>query len=84
MATTRRAASDQANAPALLSLVLGVLSVVVVVFVSIPIGRILAFAGLALGIGGLIFARTRGGGRTLAVTGMVLSGISIALLLIFG
>lgn len=57
---------------------------IIVVLVSIVIGRILAIAGLVLGLGGLVFARNRGGGRTLAITGMVLSAISIALLLIFG
>ncbi|HEV3475806.1 MAG TPA: hypothetical protein VG602_10685 [Actinomycetota bacterium] len=79
-----RARGDQANVLALLSLGAGFLSVIIVVLVSIVIGRILAIAGLVLGLGGLVFARNRGGGRTLAITGMVLSAISIALLLIFG
>jgi hypothetical protein len=74
---------SQANVPALLSLGAGPLSVVVVLFVSVDIGVGLAIAGVVLGIGGVVFARSRGGGRTLAIAGIVFSAITIALLLIF-
>ena len=83
MATSRRAvAADQANVPALLSLALGMLSVVVVLWVSVPIGAIMAAAGLVLGYSGIVWARRRrGGGRTLAIAGIVFSVITIALVL---
>lgn len=79
----RSTQQSQANVPALLSLGAGLLSVVVVLFVSVDIGVGLAIAGVVLGIGGVVLARSRGGGRTLAIAGIVLSAITIALLLIF-
>jgi hypothetical protein len=74
---------SKANVPALLSLGAGFFSVIVVVWVSVEVGIGLAIAGLVLGVGGIIFARNRGGGRTLALAGMVFSAVTIALLLIF-
>jgi hypothetical protein len=80
----RSTTQTQANVPALLSLAAGLASVIVVLRVSVVIGTGLAIAGVALGIGGVIVSRNRGGGRTLAIAGMVLSGITFALLVIFG
>jgi hypothetical protein len=82
VATTRRSASDQANALALLSLALGIVSIYVVLFVSVEIGVILGGIGVLLGNGGVVWARRRrAGGRTLAIVGIVFGLISIALVL---
>jgi hypothetical protein len=80
VAMSRRADTDQANGPALLSLVLGVLSVLVVLFVSVEIGVILGGVAILAGNGGVVWARRRrGGGRTLAIAGIVFSLITLAL-----
>jgi hypothetical protein len=62
------------NGPAIGSLVAGVLSLPVLLFVSIVIGLILALVGMGLSGVGRNWADTRGvGGKGLAIAGLVTS-----------
>lgn len=71
------------NGPAIGSLVAGVLSVLVLLFLSIPIGLILALVGIALSGVGQNWAASRNvGGKGLAIAGLVTSLATVVLSLI--
>ena len=69
------------NVPAIIALIIGVVSVIIVVFVSIPIGAILGLIAVGVGNYGRQKAATEGG-MPLAVTGMVLGWVSVGLQLL--
>lgn len=68
------------NGPAIGSLVAGVLSLVVLLFLSIPIGLILALVGIVLSGVGQNWASSRNvGGKGLAIAGLVTSVATVVL-----
>ena len=66
------------NVPAIIALVVGIVSVIIVLFVSIPIGAILGLIAVGVGNYGRQKAATEGG-MPLAVAGMVLGWVSVGL-----
>lgn len=69
------------NTAAIVALVIGIVSVVIVLFISIPIGAILGLVAVGVGNFGRQQARTKGG-MPLAIAGMVLGWGSVALQLV--
>jgi len=69
----------QSNPAAIVGLVAGIAAVVASVFFSIVIGGVLALVAWLAGSYGIQQAKKGLGGQAIAITGMVLGGISIAL-----
>ena len=70
--------SGSTNVPAIVALVIGIASVVIVLFVSIPIGAIMGLIAVGVGNYGRQQAATKGG-MPLAVAAMVFGWASVAL-----
>jgi hypothetical protein len=69
---------SKTNAAAIIALVVGLASVVIVLFVSIPIGAIMGLIAVGVGNYGRQQARTQGA-MPLAIAGMVLGWGSVGL-----
>ena len=72
------AGPSKINAAAVAALAIGIISVIIVLFVSIPIGAILGLIAVGVGNYGRQQAATKGG-MPLAVAGMVLGWVSVGL-----
>ena len=70
--------ASNVNVPAIVSLALGILGVIIVLFVSILIGAILGLIAIGLGNYGRQQAATKGG-LPLAIAGIVFGAICIGL-----
>lgn len=66
------------NVAAIVALIVGIVSVIIVLFVSIPIGAILGLIAVGVGNYGRQQARTQGG-MPIAIAGMVLGWASVGL-----
>ena len=74
-----RPQSPQTNPAAIVSVVAGIAAVVASVFFSIVVGGVLALVAWLAGSYGIQQAKKGMGGRAMAIAGMVLGGVSIAM-----
>lgn len=73
----------QTNTIAIVSLVLGIVAMVLVLFVSLVIGGLVGLAALAVGNAGRAWAKAHGGaGIVLAIIGMVLGILAEGLFIV--